>query len=123
MKAFIEVALMWGIALAVVLAVFLLNFWMVHHIGILIGASAARGIITVSVAMATAWILSFGGNKSEKPESSCPLCAWNRVSDLFGRMRRCNPEKPEHSSNVWIRFPFVQLPRRSTRLVCHWGQL
>ena len=69
MKAFIEVALMWGIALAVVLAVFLLNFWMVHHIGILVGASAARGIITVSMAMATAWILSFGGNKSEKPES------------------------------------------------------
>lgn len=69
MKALIEVALMWGIALAVVLAVFLLNFWMVHHIGILVGASAARGIITVSVAMATAWILSFGGNKSEKPES------------------------------------------------------
>lgn len=29
MKALIEVALMWGIALAVVLAVFLLNFWMV----------------------------------------------------------------------------------------------
>nr|DAJ91163.1 MAG TPA: chitin synthase regulator [Caudoviricetes sp.] len=27
MKAFIEVALMWGIALAVVFAVFLLNFW------------------------------------------------------------------------------------------------
>ena len=40
MKAFIEVALMWGIALAVVLAVFLLNFWMVHHIEILVGASA-----------------------------------------------------------------------------------
>lgn len=69
MKAFIEVALMWGIALAVVLAVFLLNFWIAHHIRILVGASAARGIITASVAMATAWILSFGGNKSEKPES------------------------------------------------------
>nr|DAP46530.1 MAG TPA: chitin synthase regulator [Caudoviricetes sp.] len=27
MKALIEVALMWGIALATVLAVFLLNFW------------------------------------------------------------------------------------------------
>lgn len=69
MKALIEVALMWGIALATVLAVFLLNFWMVHHIGILVGASVTRGIITVSMAMATAWILSFGGNKSEKPES------------------------------------------------------
>lgn len=69
MKAFIEVALMWGIALAVVLAVFLLNLWLVHRIGILVGASATRGIITASVAMATAWILSFGGNKNEKPES------------------------------------------------------
>lgn len=69
MKAFIEVALMWGIALAVVLAVFLLNLWLAHHIGILVGASATRGIITASVAMATAWILSFGGNKNEKPES------------------------------------------------------
>lgn len=69
MKALIEVALMWSIALAMILAVFLLNFWMVHHIGILIGASAARGIIAASVVMATAWILSFGGNKSEKPES------------------------------------------------------
>ena len=55
--------------MALVLAVFLLNFWIVHHIGILVGASAARGIIAASVAMATAWILSFGGNKSEKPES------------------------------------------------------
>ena len=69
MKAFVEIALIWGIVLALVLATFLLNFWLVHHIGILVGASAARGIITVSVAMATAWILSFGGNKSEKPES------------------------------------------------------
>lgn len=69
MKAFVEIALIWGIALALVLAAFLLNFWLVHHIEILVGASAARGIITASVAMATAWILSFGGNKSEKPES------------------------------------------------------
>lgn len=69
MKALIEVALMWGIALTVVLAVFLLNFWMVHHIGILAGTSAARGIIAASVAMATAWILSFGGDKNEKPKS------------------------------------------------------
>lgn len=69
MKALIEVALMWGIALAAVLAVFLLNFWMVHHIGILVGTSAVRGIIAASVVMATVWILSFGGDKNEKPES------------------------------------------------------
>ena len=69
MKALIEVALMWGIALAVVLAVFLLNFWMAHHIDVLVGTSAARGIIAASVTMATVWILSFGGGKNEKPES------------------------------------------------------
>lgn len=69
MKALIEVALMWGIALAVVLAVFLLNFWMVYHIDVLVGTSAARGIIAASVAIATVWILSFGGDKNEKPES------------------------------------------------------
>lgn len=69
MKALVEIVLIWGIVLALVLAEFLLNFWMVHHIGILVGASAARGIIAASVAMATAWILSFGGNKSEKTES------------------------------------------------------
>lgn len=55
--------------------------------------------------------------------SQCPLYAWNRVSNLFGRMRRRNPEKPKRGSNVWVRLSFVQLPRRSTRLVCHWGQL
>lgn len=69
MKSLVEIVLIWGIVLALILAAFLLNFWLVHHIRILVGASTARGIITVSVAMATAWILSFGGNKSEKPES------------------------------------------------------
>jgi hypothetical protein len=32
--------LIWGIVLALVLATFLLNFWLVHHIKILIGAKA-----------------------------------------------------------------------------------
>ena len=69
MKALVEIVLMWSIALAVVLAAFLLNFWLVHHIMVLIGANATWGIIAASVVMASAWILSFGGNKNEKSES------------------------------------------------------
>lgn len=60
MKAFIEVALMWGIALAVVLAVFLLNFWLVHHIELLVGAKATWYIIGVGFLMATIWIFGVG---------------------------------------------------------------
>lgn len=40
MKAFVEIALIWGIVLALVLATFLLNFWLVHHIELLVGAKA-----------------------------------------------------------------------------------
>ncbi len=69
MKALVEIVLMWSIALAVVLAAFLLNFWLVHYIMVLIGANATWGIIAASVVMASAWILSFGGKKNEKPES------------------------------------------------------
>ena len=56
MKAFVEIALIWGIALALVLAAFLLNFWLVHHIEILIGAKATWYIIGISSLMATCWI-------------------------------------------------------------------
>ncbi len=69
MKALIEVALMWGVALAMVLAAFLLNLWLVHHIELLVGISGAWYIIIVAAVMATVWILSFGGDKNEKPES------------------------------------------------------
>ena len=40
MKALVEIALIWGIVLAFILAVFLLNFWLVHHIELLVGAKA-----------------------------------------------------------------------------------
>ena len=63
MKALIEVVLMWGVALAVVLATFL------HHIELLVGISGAWYIVGIAAVMATVWILSFGGEKSEKPES------------------------------------------------------
>ena len=69
MKALVEIVLMWGIALALVLAVFLMNLWLVHHIELLVGVKATWGIIAAGIAMASAWILSFGGKKNEEPES------------------------------------------------------
>lgn len=60
MKAFMEIALIWGIVLALVLATFLLNFWLVHHIEILIGAKATWYIIGIGVLMATIWIFGVG---------------------------------------------------------------
>lgn len=60
MKAFVEIALIWGIALALVLAAFLLNFWLVHHIELLIGAKATWYIIGVCALMATCWIFGTG---------------------------------------------------------------
>lgn len=60
MKAFVEIALIWGIVLALVLATFLLNFWLVHHIEILIGAKATWYIIGVCVMIATIWIFGVG---------------------------------------------------------------
>ena len=60
MKAFVEIALIWGIVLALVLAAFLLNFWLVHHIEILIGAKATWCIIGIGALMATCWIFGTG---------------------------------------------------------------
>lgn len=69
MKALVEIVLIWGIVLALVLAAFLLNFWLVHHIELLVGISGAWYIVIAAAIMATVWILSFGGDKNEKPES------------------------------------------------------
>lgn len=60
MKAFVEIVLIWGIVLALVLAAFLLNFWLVHHIEILICAKATWYIIGIGVLMATCWIFGTG---------------------------------------------------------------
>lgn len=64
MKALVEIALMWGIALALVLAAFLLNFWLVHHIELLIGVKATWYVIGIGVLMATSWIFGHKGAKA-----------------------------------------------------------
>ena len=56
MKALVEIVLIWGIVLALVLASFLLNLWLVHHIEILVGAKATWYIIGVGALMSTIWI-------------------------------------------------------------------
>lgn len=63
MKALVEIALMWGVALALVLAMFLLNFWLVHHIELLIGVKATWYVIGIGALMATSWIF---GHKEPK---------------------------------------------------------
>lgn len=60
MKALVEIVLIWGIVLALVLASFLLNLWLVHHIEILAGAKATWYIIGVCALMATCWVFSTG---------------------------------------------------------------
>ena len=60
MKAFVEIALIWGIVLALFLAAFLLNFWLVHHIELLVGAKATWYIIGACALMATCWIFGTG---------------------------------------------------------------
>ena len=49
-----------GHCLSMILAAFLLNFWLVHHIEILVGAKATWYIIGVSALMATIWIFGVG---------------------------------------------------------------
>ena len=56
MKALVEIALMWGVALALVLTMFLLNFWLVHHIELLVGVKATWYVIGICTLMATGWI-------------------------------------------------------------------
>lgn len=63
MKAFVEIVLIWGIVLALVLAAFLLNFWLVHHIELLIGVKATWYVIGIGALMATSWIF---GHKEPK---------------------------------------------------------
>lgn len=60
MKALVEIVLIWGIVLALVLAAFLLNFWLVYHIELLVGAKMTWYIIGISALMATCWVFSTG---------------------------------------------------------------
>lgn len=64
MKALVEIVLIWGIVLALVLAAFLLNFWLIHRIDLLVGVDATRVIIAVGVLMATIWIFGHNVTKS-----------------------------------------------------------
>lgn len=66
MKALVEIILMWSAALAVVLASFLLNLWLVHLVELLVGAKGTWGIIVAASVMATGWILSVGSKKERK---------------------------------------------------------
>lgn len=63
MKEFVEIALIWGIVLALVLATFLLNFWLVHHIMILIGSKATWYVIGIGTLISTGWIFGHKGTK------------------------------------------------------------
>ena len=67
MKVLVEIVLIWGIVLAFILAAFLLNFWLVHHIEILIGVKATWYIIGICTLMATGWIFGHKApNNAEK---------------------------------------------------------
>lgn len=64
MKALVEIVLMWGIVLALMLATFLLNFWLVHHIELLVGVKATWYVIGIGALMATSWIFGHKGTKA-----------------------------------------------------------
>ena len=66
MKALVEIALIWGIILALILAAFLLNLWLVHLIELLVGAKGTWGIIVAAAVMATGLIFNFGSKKETK---------------------------------------------------------
>lgn len=63
MKALVEIVLIWGTILALVLAAFLLNLWLIHRIDLLVGVNATRAIIGISALMATIWIFGHKGTK------------------------------------------------------------
>ena len=63
MKALVEIVLIWGVALAMVLAAFLLNFWLIHQSDLLVGVNATRAIICIGALMVTIWILGHKGTK------------------------------------------------------------
>lgn len=64
MKTLVEIVLIWGVVLAMVLAAFLMNFWLIHRIDLLVGVDATRAIIAVGVLMATIWIFGHNVTKS-----------------------------------------------------------
>ena len=81
MKALVEIALIWGIILALILAAFLLNLWLVHLIELLVGAKGTWGIIVAAAVMATGWIFNFGSKKGEQMKN---FERSSVVNDRFG---------------------------------------
>lgn len=69
MKALVEIALMWSVALALILAMFLLNFWLVHHIELLIGVKSTWYVIGIGTLMATGWIFGHRGPKNTEEKA------------------------------------------------------
>lgn len=64
MKAIVEIVVAIGWAMAIIMATFLLNFWIVHNILLLVGAKPTWYIIAISALMSAIWIFSH----SAKPE-------------------------------------------------------
>lgn len=64
MKAIVEIVVAAGWAMAIVMATFLLNFWIVRNILLLVGAKPTWYIIAIFALMSTIWIFSYG----TKPE-------------------------------------------------------
>lgn len=69
MKTLVEIALIWGIVFAFILAAFLLNLWLVHLVELLVGAKGTWGIIAAAAVMATGWIFNFGRKSGEKNDA------------------------------------------------------
>lgn len=69
MKALVEIVLIWGTIMALVLAAFLLNLWLVHLIELLVGAKGTWGIIVAASVMTTGWIFNFGSKSGEKNDA------------------------------------------------------
>lgn len=69
MKALVQIALIWGIVMALVLAAFLLNLWLVHLIELLVGAKGTWGIIVAASVMTTGWIFNFGSKSGKNNDA------------------------------------------------------
>ena len=63
MKALVEIIMIWG---TVLVAVFLLNLWLVHLVELLVGTKGTWGIIVAAAVMATVWIFNFGSKKENQ---------------------------------------------------------
>lgn len=69
MKALVEIALIWGTIMALVLAAFLLNLWLVHLIELLVGAKGTWGIIVAASVMTTGWIFNFDSKSGKNNDA------------------------------------------------------